>query len=42
MSAMPEVFTNAINHFVSEQEEIRSAAAFAAGAMLPNPSLNQY
>ena len=25
------IFTNAIEHFSSEQEEVRSAAAFAAG-----------
>jgi cullin-associated NEDD8-dissociated protein 1 len=32
MSPQSEVFTNAIEHFAAEQEEIRTAAAFAAGA----------
>ena len=31
MSNQQEVFTNAIEHFSSEQEEMRVAAAFAAG-----------
>lgn len=31
MSDQKEVFSNAIEHFESEQEELRIAAAFAAG-----------
>jgi cullin-associated NEDD8-dissociated protein 1 len=31
MSPQPEVFNNAIEHFSAEQEDIRSAASFAAG-----------
>jgi hypothetical protein len=31
MSPQNDVFTNAIEHFAAEQEEIRTAAAFAAG-----------
>lgn len=33
MSPQREVFTNAIEHFGDGQEEIRTAAAFAAGAL---------
>jgi cullin-associated NEDD8-dissociated protein 1 len=32
MSPQNDVFNNAIEHFAAEQEEIRTAAAFAAGA----------
>jgi hypothetical protein len=32
MSPQHDIFTNAIEHFAAEQEEIRTAAAFAAGA----------
>lgn len=32
MSLQTDVFTNAIDHFGAEQEEIRTAAAFAAGS----------
>jgi hypothetical protein len=31
MSNQKEVFNNSIEHFASDQEEIRSAAAFAPG-----------
>jgi cullin-associated NEDD8-dissociated protein 1 len=31
MSPQRDIFTNAIDHFGSDQEEIRTAAAFAAG-----------
>lgn len=31
MSPQKDIFTNVIDHFGAEQEEIRSAAAFAAG-----------
>ena len=31
MSPQPEVFNIAIEHFSDEQEEVRTAAAFAAG-----------
>jgi hypothetical protein len=30
-SRQKDVFSNAIEHFVAEQEDIRTAAAFAAG-----------
>lgn len=31
MSLQGDVFSNAIDHFAAEQEEMRAAAAFAAG-----------
>lgn len=31
MSTQPELFNYAITHFAGEEEEVRSAAAFAAG-----------
>jgi hypothetical protein len=33
MSPQPEVFNIAIEYFSNEQEEVRTAAAFAAGAL---------
>jgi cullin-associated NEDD8-dissociated protein 1 len=33
MSPQPEVFNIAIEHFSDEQEEVRTAAAFAAGML---------
>jgi cullin-associated NEDD8-dissociated protein 1 len=31
MSPQADIFSNAIEHFAAEQEELRAAAAFAAG-----------
>jgi hypothetical protein len=31
MSIQPDIFTQAVNHFVAEDEEVKAAAAFAAG-----------
>jgi len=37
MSPQREIFASAIDHFAAEQEEIRAAAAFAAGQSCPYP-----
>lgn len=31
LTTQQDIFTNAISHFAAEQEEVRAAAAFAAG-----------
>jgi hypothetical protein len=36
MSLQGDIFSNAIDHFAAEQEEMRAAAAFAAGTQI-NP-----
>ena|ERR1700733_2705436 len=34
MSLQGDIFSNAIDHFAAEQEEMRAAAAFAAGTQI--------